>query len=143
VNEERVQGQRVLARGDVIRIGEESFRFYADAAPAAPAAPSPPAAAPPSVNPPKAAPRLQNTAFGMPAAPRPQGSAPAAPPAPAPELAPAPRASSGGAPLGNFLVRTGSMKGQRLTIRTPVVNIGRADYNDLMLSDDSVSTSHA
>src|ERR1041384_1532181 len=30
VNEERVQGQRVLARGDVIRIGEESFRFYAD-----------------------------------------------------------------------------------------------------------------
>src|SRR5439155_6517150 len=85
VNEERVQGQRVLARGDVIRIGEESFRFYADVASAAP----PPSAAPPSANPPKAAPRLQNTAFGMPAAPRPQGSAPA-PPAPAPAPAPDP-----------------------------------------------------
>src|SRR6266566_3470361 len=29
VNEERVQGQRVLQRADVIRMGDESFRFYA------------------------------------------------------------------------------------------------------------------
>src|SRR5437016_6654168 len=44
VNEERVQGQRILQRADVIRIGEESFRFYADmaSAPAAPPAPPPP-----------------------------------------------------------------------------------------------------
>jgi pSer/pThr/pTyr-binding forkhead associated (FHA) protein len=28
-------------------------------------------------------------------------------------------------------------------VRTPVVNIGRADYNDLVLPDPSVSTSHA
>src|SRR6266567_9060273 len=34
VNEERVQGQRVLQRADVIRMGEESFRFYADVVPA-------------------------------------------------------------------------------------------------------------
>src|SRR6185295_9489196 len=63
VNEERVQGQRLLARADVVRIGEESFRFYADlvpaaappaphappaaVAPAAPAAPAPAPAAPP------------------------------------------------------------------------------------------------
>jgi pSer/pThr/pTyr-binding forkhead associated (FHA) protein len=53
----------------------------------------------------------------------------------------APRASS--APLGNLLVRSGSLKGQRLAIRTPVVNIGRADYNDLVLPDESVSTTHA
>src|SRR5438067_6759339 len=33
VNEERVQGQRVLQRADVIRMGEESFRFYADVVP--------------------------------------------------------------------------------------------------------------
>jgi pSer/pThr/pTyr-binding forkhead associated (FHA) protein len=45
--------------------------------------------------------------------------------------------------LGNLLVRSGSLKGQRLAIRTPVVNIGRADYNDLVLPDESVSTTHA
>ena len=41
VNEERVQGQRLLARADVIRIGDESFRFYADATPAARRQPQP------------------------------------------------------------------------------------------------------
>src|SRR5881409_1811665 len=30
VNDERVQGQRLLARADVIRMGDEQFRFYAD-----------------------------------------------------------------------------------------------------------------
>src|SRR5436190_14774513 len=42
VNEERVQGQRVLQRADVIRMGEESFRFYADVVPAAAAPSTPP-----------------------------------------------------------------------------------------------------
>jgi adenylate cyclase len=40
-------------------------------------------------------------------------------------------------------VRSGPLKGQRVAVRTPVVNIGRADYNDLSLADPSVSTSHA
>jgi pSer/pThr/pTyr-binding forkhead associated (FHA) protein len=53
----------------------------------------------------------------------------------------APRPSS--TPLANLVVRSGSLKGQRLAIRTPVVNIGRADYNDLVLPDESVSTTHA
>src|SRR5881398_1132281 len=60
VNEERVQGQRILQRADVIRIGEESFRFYADmaSAPAAPPAPpAPPGPHPgPAANAPPAAP---------------------------------------------------------------------------------------
>src|SRR5438046_8593549 len=30
VNEERVEGQRILARTDVIRLGDEQFRFYTD-----------------------------------------------------------------------------------------------------------------
>src|SRR5229473_1233823 len=49
VNEERVEGQRILARTDVIRLGDEQFRFYADAAPATAAPPPPlgPAARPP------------------------------------------------------------------------------------------------
>jgi pSer/pThr/pTyr-binding forkhead associated (FHA) protein len=126
VNEELVQGQRLLARADVIRIGEESFRFYADAAPAgAPSASATPPAPAPA---PGAGARLQNTSFGMPATPRP-GSTPAAAPSTA--------------PLANFLVRSGGLKGSRLLVKTPIVNIGRADYNDLVLPDESVSTSHA
>jgi hypothetical protein len=42
-----------------------------------------------------------------------------------------------------MLVRAGALKGQRIQLRTPVVNIGRADYNDAVLPDESVSTSHA
>src|SRR5207249_1098203 len=65
VNEERVQGQRVLQRADVIRIGEESFRFYADmaSAPAAPPAPPAPPRPPPgpAANPPPAPPPLPHT----------------------------------------------------------------------------------
>lgn len=134
VNDERVQGQRVLARGDVIKLGEDSFRFYADVAPAAPSPPPPgPAASQPPAAPQSSpAPatgssgeRLKNTSFGMPAPPPPAG-----------------RASQAG-PLANMLVRSGTLKGQRIQLRTPVINIGRADYNDVVLPDESVSTSHA
>jgi len=41
------------------------------------------------------------------------------------------------------VVRSGALKGQRVPIRTPIVNIGRADYNDVHLPEESVSTSHA
>jgi pSer/pThr/pTyr-binding forkhead associated (FHA) protein len=141
VNEERVSGQRLLVRGDVIRIGEENFRFYADAAdvpapsPAAAAAPppSPPPPSPPSPPPPGAGARLQNTSFGIPVTPRPAPAVPAAGGA----------GSGAPGPLANFLVRSGALKGQRLIVRTPVANIGRADYNDLVVPDESVSTSHA
>jgi len=147
VNEQRVEGQRLLSRGDVVRIGEENFRFYADAAatppPAGPQtgggtgaaanAPSPP----PSPAPTPSAPKLQNTSFGMPAAPRPSASEP-----PPRRTAGTPAPSTPQA-LGNFLVRTGALKGQRLTLKTPIVNIGRAEYNDLVFPDESVSTTHA
>lgn len=134
VNDARVQGQRVLTRGDVIKVGEESFRFYADQVAAAPAAAqsAPPPPPPPPVG---AESRLQNTSFGMPATPRPAAAA-ANPVSGA-------GGGTGGAPLANFLVRTGTLKGTRLLVKTPIVNIGRADYNDLVLPDESVSTSHA
>jgi len=127
VNDTRIEGQRLLARADVITIGEEKFRFYADTAapppPPPPANPQPgPAASAPSAVAP-AAPkgeRLRETVHGVSAAPRPSG-----------------------APLASFLVRGGALKGQRLSVKTPVVNIGRADYNDLVLPDESVSTTHA
>ena len=63
---------------------------------------------------------MRETVHGMPAAPRPSGAA-----------------------LASFLVRGGALKGQRLSVKTPVVNIGRADYNDLVFPDESVSTTHA
>jgi predicted component of type VI protein secretion system len=47
------------------------------------------------------------------------------------------------APLASLLVRNGAMKGRRLAVKVPVVNIGRADFNDVVISDPSVSTSHA
>jgi pSer/pThr/pTyr-binding forkhead associated (FHA) protein len=127
VNEQRVEGQRVLGRADVVRIGDEQFRFYADPAPA-PARPSPGAAVsePPAAPPvPRSAPagageRLKDTVHGVPGVGR-----------------------SPGGPLATFLVKAGALKGRRLTVRTPVVNVGRADYNDLVLPDESVSTAHA
>ena len=47
------------------------------------------------------------------------------------------------APLASFLVRSGALKGKRFPVKVPIVNIGRADYNDIVLADPSVSTSHA
>src|SRR5213083_1284802 len=121
VNDARVEGQRLLARADVITIGEEKFRFYADTA--APPTENPPAgpaaSAPSAVAPTKGGQSLKETTHGVPAASRPSGA------------------------LASFLVRGGSLKGQRLSVKTPVVNIGRADYNDLVVPDESVSTTHA
>ncbi|PYO91356.1 MAG: hypothetical protein DMD58_04765 [Gemmatimonadetes bacterium] len=123
VNDTRIEGQRLLARADVITIGEEKFRFYADtaAAPPNPPPPSPgPTASAPSAVPPAKGEKLRETVHGVPAAPRPSG-----------------------APLASFIVRGGALKGQRFSVKTPVVNIGRADYNDVVLPDESVSTTHA
>src|SRR6266850_2128822 len=56
VNEVRVEGQRLLARADVIRCGDENFRFYADTAAQGNPNPGPapstaPALPPPPTNP--------------------------------------------------------------------------------------------
>ncbi|MDH5283917.1 MAG: FHA domain-containing protein [Gemmatimonadota bacterium] len=142
VNGERIEGQRILARSDIIRVGDNDFRFYADKAaeppgggaqvpltpaPIEPAAPLPPAPPPPT----GAAVRLSHTMHGLPVPP------PVAPPRPVA------RASGASLPMATFLVRSGSLKGERLTVRVPVVNIGRADYNDLVLPEESVSGTHA
>jgi len=213
VNGERVQNQRLLARADVIRAGEEEFRFYADAAPTAPmpaaavspvppptpepprapqaaspvgpptphempkppvaqAAPSPPS--PPPAGPPgqvRGAAQLISTGYfaspqgkpassvsprtgedaAMPDAPKPPVAPvavkPAAPPPPAPAPSAPPQAAAARTSqpqaLAKFLIRSGSLKGQRLYVKVPIVNIGRADYNDLVVPDDSVSSQHA
>ncbi|HUL69113.1 MAG TPA: FHA domain-containing protein [Gemmatimonadales bacterium] len=173
VNGERVAAQRLLSRADVIRVGDHEFRFYADSAPPAPPpvsgapattplpgsipppagmvattpfpgsipvppmppAPSAPPPAPPRVTgptPPGAQQRLHDTMYGA--------AMPAPPSTPQPTAAPRP---SGTPPLASMLVRSGMLKGNRLQVRVPVVNIGRADYNDLVIPDESVSTQHA
>ena len=37
------------------------------------------------------------------------------------------------APLASLLVRNGPLKGKRLPVKVPIVNVGRADYNDVVL----------
>ena len=131
VNGTRIEGSRVLQRADVIRVGADEFRFYADVtAPAVPAAPPP---APPDLSkpPPGAEHRLHNTMMGAPRV----GSPPLPGPVTPISLAPA--------PIASLLVRSGTLKGKRLPIRIPVVNVGRGDFNDLVISEPSVSASHA
>jgi len=184
VNGQRIQGQHLLARADVIQCGEYEFRFYADLAPqsaAPPAAEGQPQAPPPAavpqpqpqasapakvpspaaqsvppvaagappprapaksaaVPPPGAVQRLSNTLHGIPGVGRPPH--PGVPPAAPKPAAPA-RASGGATVLANLIVRSGVLKGKKFPIRVPVVNIGRAEYNDIPLVDDSVSTTHA
>src|SRR5213075_396946 len=109
VNDVRLEGQRLLARADVITIGEEKFRFYADMLVVAEAAPpvgqtSNPVPAAPPVPPTRGeVSKLRETVHGPPAA-----SAPSAQPAAA--------ARPSGAPLASFLVRGGSLKGKRLSV---------------------------
>lgn len=74
--------------------------------------------------------RLNETVAGFPAVRRP-------PPAQASYLAPSEP------PLASLLIRNGQLQGQRVDIRAPVSNVGRADYNDVALPDPSVSASHA
>ena len=135
VNGTYVNGQRVgkthrLSRADVIRIGNDEFRFYADARVSGPqsavllAAESDPA---PNQPPGGAAQRLSDTMHGVPASEARRNTPP----------------SSAALPLASFLFRTGDLKGKRLPIKVPVVNIGRGDYNDVVIADPSVSTMHA
>ncbi len=119
VNTSRISGRHRLKALDVIRIGAEEFRYYP-----APVVPPPPPTGPPT----GAEYRLGDTLIGMPSAPK----------MPAVKR-PAPSAIK---PLAVLLVKKGSAKGERLPVFSPAVNIGRAEYNDVRLTDPSVSASH-
>jgi pSer/pThr/pTyr-binding forkhead associated (FHA) protein len=132
VNGQRIGKTHLLSRADVIRIGNDEFRFYADVAafspPSRPAAAPGPAAVEEPVPPPAGAgQRLSDTLHGIPIT-EPQRITPTSPET---------------APLASLLFRTGDLRGRRLPIKVPVVNIGRGDYNDLVIADPSVSTMHA
>ena len=96
VNGTRVQGSQLLSRADVVRVGGEEFRFYADLAPAG-AKPTPPAAVAQPAAP--AAPAPRPAPPPAPPAAVPQAAAPTSPPAaPAAPAAPAPMAPPSRAP---------------------------------------------
>jgi pSer/pThr/pTyr-binding forkhead associated (FHA) protein len=131
VNGERIGKTHQLARADVIRIGNDEFRFYADAtadppgnSPAKPVEPE----APPEQLPAGAPQRLSDTMHGVPISELQRRNTPPSPTAVA---------------LASFLFRSGELKGRRLPIKVPVANIGRGDYNDVVIADPSVSTMHA
>src|SRR5207249_603234 len=128
--------------------GDEQFRFYADVGPATAVPPPPPgpAASPPQAVPPPPAPPPGARQAGEPG--------PVAPPPGATDrlrhtvhgleaFVPASPRSAAGGTFASFLVRSGGLVGHRLSVKAPVVNIGRADYNDHVVPDPSVSTSHA
>jgi pSer/pThr/pTyr-binding forkhead associated (FHA) protein len=127
LNGERVQGSHRLARADVLRVGSEEFRFYADVLAAAP---TPAASAPaPVASPPNGAlPPSPSSAMGM--------SAPTAPAQPKMED---PR------PVLATLetLNPGPSKGQQFALRTPLAHVGRGAHNDVRLVDESVSETHA
>lgn len=127
VNGQKIDGQQLLARGDVIKCGEYEFRFYADLVP------EPPPAEAPAMAPPGAEQRLSNTLHGVPGV---RVSAPGV-------TKPAGPKAAATAALASLVVRNGVLKGQRFPIKVPVVNVGRADYNDICLPEESISTTHA
>ena len=174
VNGERVQGSHRLARADVLRIGTEEFRFYADvmATTAAAKTPTPPTSLPAASAPvparapaPAAAPSEAEhldlfsltsesgspPRAGVPAAVAPSGS-PAASPVPAktaPAAAPvtpvAVQASKDPRPVLAVLesMNEGPGKGMKYELHTSLGHIGRGAHNDVRLSDESVSETHA
>ncbi|HJU68826.1 MAG TPA: FHA domain-containing protein [Gemmatimonadaceae bacterium] len=148
VNGERVSVTQTLGRGDIVRVGNEDFRFYADLVVAA---------TPPDVTPtpaePAAAAEAARAAAAIRASTRepPASEAQSAPVsgagAPTPIVAPrsitTPPAS--GRPLLAMLevVSTGVLKGQRFEVRSPLAHVGRGAHNDVVLPDESVSDAHA
>ena len=142
VNGQRINKSQMLGRGDVLRVGTEEFRFYADAAaPSAAPSAAPPAA--PAPTPPVAA-APAPAASGAP----PAMATPAAVPAQPSAAAAAPAGASPGTDPRPVLatlevMNEGPNKGKRFEIRTPLVHVGRGAHNDIALTDDSVSDSHA
>jgi pSer/pThr/pTyr-binding forkhead associated (FHA) protein len=167
VNGVRVLQSQVLGRSDVLRVGSEEFRFYADVMisgsmpkAAMPTAPTPPTSSPP-------APAVAAPVAAAPAAsaePKAASAAPsttAAPSSPAAEVssaadtvrvtalpdAPAAERSAPAEtrPLLGVLesINEGAPKGARYELRVPLATVGRGAHNDVVIDDDSVSDTHA
>ncbi len=175
VNGIRIEQSQVLGRGDVLKIGPEEFRFYADIAKAAPVTSVPAASVPPPV--PVAPAPVADTvppvrfslgmevieledaivAASVPSTPpvaapavKPIVAPPTAPPASTPmpvqpvaAAQPTPPAAAK-PPIATLeVINEGPMKGRKFEIFSPLTNIGRGAHNDIVISDESLSGSHA
>ena len=139
VNGARVDAAIILSRSDVIRVGSEEFRFYADLASVAPVAPVVPVA--------KVA---EAAGTPLPAPAEVVSTEAASAEAVSPEVVISELARGDPLPapqppvLATFEVTNeGPTKGQRYEVRLPLVHIGRGQHNDMILADDSVSDTHA
>lgn len=170
VNGDRVEGSRLLRRGDVIRMGNEDFRFYADM-PARATAPPPAAAGQPAPGPvgspaPQEPPVVPVTA-GSDAGPALGAAAPApadsaAPSAPAASVlsaaetppveegqrrpAPLPPPATAPAPRAVAtltVLNAGPMRGHAYAITSILAHVGRGTHNEVVIVEESVSDSHA
>jgi pSer/pThr/pTyr-binding forkhead associated (FHA) protein len=127
VNEARVQTEISLGRGDTVRVGPEEFRFYAEPGSAAHSADR------------VHAPSLQLT-----------GSMKAIDPSALiidSGVERDPMAPAAGLARRAFalleVVNEGPSKGRIHHITSPLVHVGRGEYNDICLNDESVSETHA
>ena len=118
VNGERVQGSQRLSRADVLRVGGEEFRFYADV------------------------PATAATVGGI------QPATPIRAETPVPSLADTLFTQRAVDDVRKVLaelevLNEGPSKGVRYAIRTPLAQVGRGPNNDIRLTDESVSEIHA
>jgi len=120
VNGERIQGSHRLARADVIRVGGEEFRFYADVLNPTPPSHNIRTKEGVVLRSELPAPSLADTLFNQRAVDTPTE------------------------PLAALeVLNEGPSKGIRYSIRTPLAQVGRGPNNDVRLSDESVSEIHA
>jgi pSer/pThr/pTyr-binding forkhead associated (FHA) protein len=161
VNGARVEKSQLLSRSDVLRIGDEEFRFYADvmlsgAMPAGGQIVS-------GVSQAAAAPAIDSQASSIASADSRNGDGPASsapPPVKGADTksagsAPPPVKEADGKPaiepaidvrpvLATLeIINEGPRKGSRFEIRTPLAHLGRGAHNDVAVDDDSVSDTHA
>ena len=121
VNGERIQGSLRLSRADVIRVGGEEFRFYADVL-----NPTPPSASAATkegvvLRSESLTPSLANTLFNQRVV-----------------------ETTTHEPLATLeVLNEGPSKGMHYAIRTPLAQVGRGVNNDVRLTDESVSEVHA
>jgi pSer/pThr/pTyr-binding forkhead associated (FHA) protein len=145
VNGVRVAQTQVLGRGDVLKLGPEEFRFYADTAKPAPVSPLPGVVPAPAMAP-AVAPTPASLAAPTPpvsaepvTAPAPARPAPVQPVVPEVRIEPA-----GRTPLATLeIINEGPLKGTKFEIHSALTNVGRGAHNDVVLADDSISDSHA
>jgi pSer/pThr/pTyr-binding forkhead associated (FHA) protein len=146
VNGARVEKSQLLARSDIVRIGDEEFRFYADVALSG----SMPAVRLTSGSSnATAAPALDSPPLAAASAASRNGDGPPTNAVPAvPKIADLKATTDPSIDLRPVLawleiINEGARKGTRFDIRTSLAHLGRGAHNDVAIDDDSVSDTHA